>query len=166
MQFEDLKGKIAVVTGASRRQGIGAAICRTLAAQGVDLLFTTWQPYDQDQPHGLDQAGPVTLLAELQQLGIRAARLEIDLSHHEAPQQILQAVEEQLGPPTILINNAAYSTRDGYIQLDAATLDAHYAVNVRAMALLSVEFARNFRGGEHGRIINLTSGQSLGPMPG
>ena len=50
--------------------------------------------------------------------------------------------------------------------LDAQTLDAHYAVNVRAMALLSVEFARRYPGGPGGRIINFSSGQSLGPMPG
>lgn len=166
MQFDDLRGKIAIVTGASRRQGLGAAICRALAGQGVDLLFTTWQPYDRVQPHGVDRDGPNVLLEELQALGVRAARLEMDLSQVEAPLQVLQTVAEQLGPPTVLINNAAYSTRDGYTQLDAATLDAHYAVNMRAMALLSVEFARNFRSGGHGRIINLTSGQSLGPMPG
>jgi len=45
-------------------------------------------------------------------------------------------------------------------------LDAHYAVNVRAAVLLSVGFARRWKGERGGRIINLTSGQSLGPMPG
>jgi 3-oxoacyl-[acyl-carrier protein] reductase len=49
--------------------------------------------------------------------------------------------------------------------LDARTLDAHYTVNLRAAALLSVGFARRYQGGSGGRIINLTSGQSLGPMP-
>lgn len=34
--------------------------------------------------------------------------------------------------PTILVNNAVHSARDGFRHLDAATLDAHYAVNVRA----------------------------------
>ncbi len=71
-----------------------------------------------------------------------------------------------MGHPSILVNNAAYSTRDGYQRLDAATLDAHYAVNMRAMALLSVEFARRHPAGSPGRIINLSSGQSVGPMPG
>jgi 3-oxoacyl-[acyl-carrier protein] reductase len=79
---------------------------------------------------------------------------------------VLDAAAERLGAPSILVNNAAYSTRDGYEQLDAATLDAHYAVNVRAMALLSVHFARRYAGGPGGRIINLSSGQSVGPMPG
>ncbi|HJQ27891.1 MAG TPA: SDR family oxidoreductase, partial [Rubrobacter sp.] len=68
--------------------------------------------------------------------------------------------------PSILINAAAHSTRDGYEALDAETLDAHYAVNVRAMALLCVHFARRYPGGPGGRIVNFSSGQSLGPMPG
>jgi 3-oxoacyl-[acyl-carrier protein] reductase len=50
--------------------------------------------------------------------------------------------------------------------LTSELLDRHYAVNLRATALLSVEFARRFSGKGGGRIIQLTSGQSLGPMPG
>ena len=53
----DLTGRVAVVTGASRRQGIGAAICRALASHGADVLFTHWQPYDQTQPLGVDPEG-------------------------------------------------------------------------------------------------------------
>ena len=66
--------------------------------------------------------------------------------------------------PAILINNAAHSTRDGYQRLDGATLDAHYAVNLRAMALLAVEFVRRYGGYTARRIINLSSGQSHGLM--
>jgi 3-oxoacyl-[acyl-carrier protein] reductase len=50
-------------------------------------------------------------------------------------------------------------------ELTAATLDQHYAVNLRAMALLCAEFVRRYPSGRGGRIINLTSGQSLAPMP-
>jgi 3-oxoacyl-[acyl-carrier protein] reductase len=73
---------------------------------------------------------------------------------------------EALGTPAILVNNAAYDTRAGYEHLTADMLDAHYAVNLRATALLCTGFARRYRGGSGGRIINLTSGQSRGPMPG
>ena len=41
--YPDLNGKFALITGASRRNGIGAAICRALAAQGTNILFTTWK---------------------------------------------------------------------------------------------------------------------------
>jgi len=157
--------RIAVVTGASRRQGIGAAICRALAADGVDIAFTHWQTYDREMPWGADPNGPTALVTELQAQGVRAVAIEADLSQPETPAWLLDEVTTQLGPPAILVNYAAYSTRDGYARLDAATLDAHYAVNLRATALLSVELARRWPGGPGGRIINLTSGQSLGPMP-
>jgi 3-oxoacyl-[acyl-carrier protein] reductase len=97
-------------------------------------------------------------------MGVRAEGMELDLSLPDSPAKLLDAVTERLGSPSILVNNAAYSTRDGFENLDAETLDAHYAVNLRATALLSVGFARCFTGGPGGRIINLTSGQSLGPM--
>ena len=92
--------------------------------------------------------------------------MELDLSLPDSPEKLLDAVAGSLGSPSILVNNASHSTRDSYEGLDAATLDAHYAVNLRATALLSVGFARRYGGGQGGRIVNLTSGQSLGPMPG
>jgi 3-oxoacyl-[acyl-carrier protein] reductase len=157
--------RIALVTGASRRQGIGAAICRALAADGVEIAFAHWQSYDRAKPWGADPDGPAALMAELQDRGVRAVAIEADLSRPETPSWLLDEVAARLGQPAILANNAAHSTLDGFARLDAATLDAHYAVNFRATALLSVEFARRWPGGPGGRIINLTSGQSLGPMP-
>ena len=155
-----------MVTGAGRRRGIGAAVCRALATRGVDVFLTHWRSYDRRMPWGADEDGPESLLQELRVMGVRAGRLEIDLSRPDSPDELLDAVTEHLGPPSILVNNAAYSTGDGYDGLDAATLDAHYAVNLRATALLAVGFARRFGVGSGGRIINLTSGQSLGPMVG
>lgn len=161
----DLTGRIAIVTGASRRQGIGAAICRALASHGADIFFTHWRSYDRAEGSGLDADGPALLEAELRTLGVRASGLEVDLALPGAYLEVLDTAAERLGTPTILVNNAAHSTSDGYERLDAAALDAHYAVNIRAMALLSTEFARRYPGGPGGRIINLSSGQSIGPMP-
>lgn len=161
-----LQGRIALVTGVSRRQGIGAAICRILAAAGADILFTYWQAYDKTMPWGADDAVPLKLQEELQALGVRVESLEVDLSSPKAPRQVLDTVEAQLGNASILVNNAAYSVEDGFQSLDASILDATYAVNLRATALLSVEFARRYPGGLGGRIINLTSGQFKGPMLG
>ena len=166
MATNDLHEHIAIVTGASRRIGIGAAVCRALATDGADIFFTHWRSFDSMLPQGPDEDGPARLQNELQELGVRCESLEIDLSKIDAPKRILDEVELRLGSPSILINNAAYSTRDGFEVLDAATLDAHYAVNMRGTFLLTVEFARRLSDKSGGRIINLTSGQSVAPMPG
>ncbi len=65
----------------------------------------------------------------------------------------------------MLVNNAAHSVEVELERLDAAALDQHYAVNVRAAALLCAEFARRREALRGGRIVNLTSGQGLHPMP-
>lgn len=157
--------RIALVTGASRRIGIGAAICKALAAHGHDVAFTHWQPYDRQMTWGADADAPGLLVKDLEELGVRCAAIEADLSLPDAAKELLDTVEAQLGSVAVLVNNATYSTNGGYTELDAAALDAHYAVNMRGTFLLSVEFARRFTAGQGGRIINLTSGQSLGPMP-
>lgn len=161
-----LSGRVALVTGAGRGGGIGAAICRALAARGADMLFTYWKDYDREMSRDPDENGPETLREELRSMGVRAEGVEVDLSLPESPERLLDVATERLGPPSILVNNAAHSTRDGFENLYAATLDAHYAVNLRATALLCVEFARLYSGGAGGRIVNLSSGQSLGPMLG
>ncbi len=54
-------------------------------------------------------------------------------------------IEKSFGPVDMVVNNAAYSEHDGIDALSVEVLDKHYAVNVRAMALICAEFARRFR---------------------
>ncbi|WP_419956555.1 SDR family oxidoreductase [Neobacillus niacini] len=154
-----LNGNVALITGVSHESGIGAAICHKLASNGADIFFSHWCS---------DSNWVKEFEGRIREYGVRCCSLEIDLADSGAPINILEAVTAELGLPAILVNNAAHSLRDGYMNLDAKTLDDHYAVNMRATFLLSVEFARRFRQSpmSAGRIINLTSGQALGPMPG
>ena len=135
---------IALVTGAGNPRGIGAACVRALAsaARRSRSRSCPARPRADDLP---------------------GTAFTTDLSEAVAPERLMDAVTEQVGHPSVLVNNAAHSTRDGFEALDAATIDAHYAVNVRAPMLLSVLLARAER---PGRIVNLVSGQFLGPMPG
>ena len=167
MQFTDLRGKVAVVTGASRLRGIGAAICRALAGQGCAIFFTACPKYDALAfPEVSTTKDSEHLAAELRGMGVPVAFMEVDLAQPDCAVRILDAAERLLGAPSILVNNAAHSARDGFETLDASGLDAHYAVNVRGTALLSVEFARRYPYGRGGRIINLTSGQEREPLAG
>lgn len=155
----NFKNKIAIITGASSQSDIGTAICRKLASQGKNIFFTHWNS-DHDWIEEFQ--------LEIANIGVQCETLKIDLSNANAALEILDTVESKLGFPSILINNAAHSKVDGYLVLDAKTLDQHYAVNMRSNFLLCVEFARRFKKSvlNTGRIINLTSGQDLGPMPG
>jgi 3-oxoacyl-[acyl-carrier protein] reductase len=164
-----LQDKVAIITGATRRMGIGAAIARALAEAGADIFITYYRPYDAagtGGAAGFEADGPERLLEELRGMDVRAAGLEVDQSQPDLAPTLFDVVEAALGPVQILVNNAAYSTNDGIDRLTAEQMDRHYAVNVRGMALLCAEFARRWPGGESGRIINLTSGQGVGPMPG
>ncbi|MGC4105676.1 MAG: SDR family oxidoreductase [Thermomicrobiales bacterium] len=159
-----LVGKRALVTGASRSIGIGAAICRSFAKAGADVAFTHWTAYDTGM-YGSASTEPADLLAKLTLHGAKAVGIEFDLSSPTAGVDLFDLVEAELGPIDILVNNAAFSTHDTWETLSAESVDAHYQVNARATALLTVEFARRFRAAEGGRVLNFSSGQHLGPMP-
>ena len=159
--------RIAIMTGASRRQGIGAAVCRALAQAGADIFFTHWSSYDQRMPWGAEEDQPDDLQRQVRALGVRCEHLPINLAVIDAPARLLQAVQDRFGPASILVNNAVHDDVTApFDQLDATTLDAYYAVNMRGTMLLSVGFASRFAGSAGGRIINLTSGQGRGAMPG
>ncbi|MBU8880151.1 SDR family oxidoreductase [Bacillus sp. FJAT-29790] len=164
--MNQLKEKIAIITGVSRLKGIGAAICKELAEAGFHIFFTYWTEYDKKMPWSMDLDEPIKLKEELIQKGVKVSCMELDLTHFEAPEQLLSRVIEQLGYPDILINNATYSTNTDFSNLTEEELDKHYMVNIRATTLLSCKFAQKFDKELGGRIVNITSGQFQGPMPG
>jgi 3-oxoacyl-[acyl-carrier protein] reductase len=158
--------KIAIITGASRLKGIGAAICRELASKGIDIFFTYWTPYDKAMPWGIDTRELVILQEQIRESGVRCEKFEVDLADSKNIISLLNTVENKLGKPTILVNNATYSVDVSYAELSAEMLDNHYQVNIRGTMLLSAEFCKRVNQSVGGRIINITSGQSLGPMAG
>lgn len=152
---------VALVTGAGNPGGIGQAICRALASDGVQVAFTL----QAEQA----EAG-AELATELEQASGASLALEADLASPTAASEILDEVRAGLGAdPEILVNNAAVGTApgtDGFASVAAESFDRAHAVNLRAAALLAAELARRLGHRPRGRIINLTSGQGRGPMPG
>ncbi|MED3854618.1 SDR family oxidoreductase [Priestia megaterium] len=163
-----LINKIAVVTGASRAKGIGTEICRELAREGADVFFTHWSKYDRlmDYCNEDDFKWSKHLMEEIRSLGVRCESMELDLSQPDEPRKLLDEVQNKLGSPSILVNNATHSVDVDFRSIDADILDAHYNVNVRGTCLLTVEFARLIEGKHGGRIINMVSGQDKSPEPG
>ncbi len=163
--MNSLAHKVALVTGVTRRQGIGAAVALALAQAGADVYTAYYRPYDRSMPWGVEETEPEQILDALRQAGVRADGIEIDLAHPEGPRRLFNQAKERFGRVDILVNNAACSTATRVEQMTAADLDQHYAVNLRAVMLLCQEFIKGFAHTGAGRIINLTSGQGLGPMP-
>lgn len=160
-----MNNRIALVTGVSRLKGIGRAICFELASKGFDIFFTYWLPYDKNMPWSVSENEPEVILKEILDFGVRCEKMELDLSDEKAYEVLFSAVKKKLGNPLVLVNNATYSTETTIDNLTASELDKHYVINLRATTLLSLEFIKQFEFNKNGRIINLSSGQSLGQMP-
>jgi 3-oxoacyl-[acyl-carrier protein] reductase len=162
----ELRGKVALVTGVSRRAGIGAAIAAELADAGAELFVCSWCAYDATRPWASSADEPGQVLDLLRKRGATANGIELDLAAPDAASRLMDACVARCGSPDILVNNAAHWEAGGSDRVDAAQLDRHFAVNLRAATLLCSEFGRRHPVGRPGRIVNITSGQGAGPMPG
>lgn len=162
-----LRGKCVVVTGVSRRAGIGYATACRLAAYGASVYCHHFSPHDQQQPWG-DDLTAVFDGVRSQLIGdARFAEQHADLADPEAAELLIAAAVAEFGRVDALICNQALSGSDGPIgELTADQLDRHWAVNTRGSILLAQAFAAHHDDDRPGSIVFLTSGQALGPMPG
>ena len=144
--MQQLKGKAALVTGASR--GIGAAIARALAAQGADVAVSYVASADKAN----------ALVAELQTRGIRAAAFKADQADTAQVGGLVKAVTDHFGRLDILVNNAGVFVGGavGDAGADLAALDRQYAVNLFSVVPAIRAAAKVM--GEGGRIITIGSG--------
>ena len=106
------------------------------------------------------------LLADLRSLGVKAEPVEADFADSDAPRAVMAAAVQAFGHVDILVANHAYSTLGSLEELTATQIDTHLQVNVRGSLLLTQAFAAQHDGRAGGRVILMTSGQHLHPMPG
>ncbi|MFB7272351.1 SDR family oxidoreductase [Streptomyces sp. NPDC056244] len=167
-----LRGRTALVTGASRRGGIGCAVARRLAAYGASVYLHHHVPHDAGQPWGADPGGPEAVAAAVREARADPAALVVhgpgDLSGADAPATLIGTAVEALGGRLdILVANHALSGFDGTLDtIDAAMLDAHWATDTRSVILLVQAYAQ-LRATlpdrtPGGRVVMMTSGQDLG----
>ena len=157
---------VALITGASRRSGIGAAIAVQLARDGWDVATTYWRAYDGAMPWGSDPADVGWLQERLATCGAKSAAIEADLSLVESPARVFDAVEQSIGPVTALVLSHCHGVDSDILETTIASFDLHFAVNARASWLLVREFGRRFRGAQgRGRIVALTSDHVAGNLP-
>jgi 3-oxoacyl-[acyl-carrier protein] reductase len=183
-----LLGRGALVTGVSRRRGIGFAVAVRLAELGANVFIHHYSPNDAEQPWGADDLDEV-------RAGIRSALVDgatfgdlaADMADPRSPSRLVDAAVAAIGPVRILISNHAKSGGDGSLfAMTPDSLDLHWQVNARSTLLLTRYFAEQLSGTidggtapgvrpaslrpldefATGRVIWMTSGQQDGPMPG
>ena len=157
-----LAGRVALVTGASRRTAIGAAVVRRLVVDGAAVVLHAWAPADgaRADPGGTDQ-----LVEELGAAGAQLVQVNADLADPQAPARLVAAAREAFGRLDMVVANHARSVRQSLDDLTAEEIDRTYAVNTRATLLLVRAFAGQFDAGSGGRVVLFTSGQYHGVMP-
>jgi 3-oxoacyl-[acyl-carrier protein] reductase len=160
-----LKGKLALITGVSRRGSIGFGIARRLASQGADLFLHAYSPYDEMMEIQAEKNESELVLKELTEYSVTVKQQQADFMEAESPAIIIQTAIRAFGKIDILIINHTYDTLKSLESLNALEIDRHLTVNIRASLLLIQAFAKHYHGKPGGRIILLTSGQHLGPMP-
>jgi 3-oxoacyl-[acyl-carrier protein] reductase len=159
-----LIGRSALVTGVSRKSGIGFGIANRLASNGAHVLVHSFAAYDRHFPAVGEIEDPEVILSELRQHGTRIEHIEADFSDPDAPGLVIKKAVDAFGHLDILVINHTHDTLKNLEELTPAEIDLHLAVNVRAALLLIQAFRAQHRKNVGGRIIMLTSGQHLGPM--
>jgi 3-oxoacyl-[acyl-carrier protein] reductase len=140
-----LSGKVALVTGASR--GIGKAIAVALARAGADVAINYRQRAE---------AAHATR-AEIEMLGRRAIAVAADVSVASQVACLVEAVEQQLGPISILVNNAGITRPQPIDQITEQSWDEVLAINLKSVFLVTQAVLPKMRAAGWGRIINLSS---------
>lgn len=141
----DVSSETALVTGAGR--GIGLAMARALADNGAQVALA-----DKD----LERAEAAA--CSIRDSGGRALAIGLDVSEQEAIEEAYARVEAELGPVSVLINNAGVAHRDKVTRLAPETLRQVLAVNVEGAVMMAQEAARRMiRDARAGSIINISS---------
>ena len=161
----DLDGKVAIVTGAGGRHGIGRAIALRLAQEGADVVVTDIQRGPEairaeDRQAGWQ--GLPSVVGEIEALGRQGLALYSDVSDSGQVTDMVNRTLDRFGRIDILVNNAGSQPgpdRVLVVDLEEAAFDEVMRVNVKGTYLCSKAIARHMieRGGG-GKIIIISSG--------
>jgi len=121
MSARELEGKVAIVTGATRRRGLGRAIALCLAQGGADVVVTgSGLKPGRDMPRDERDSGwrgAADVAGEAKAFGVRALAMAVDVTSSAAVQRMVAETTANLGRVDILVNNATFARGDDRVPL-------------------------------------------------
>jgi 3-oxoacyl-(acyl-carrier-protein) reductase len=142
---KELQGKVCLVTGGSR--GIGRAIVEAMAAAGADVAFT--YQYSTERADAVAQS--------LSGNCVRCRAYQANVASAEEMERVIKQVTGDLGPISILVNNAGINRDKSFLKMTKAMWDEVMSVNLDGVFHTTQLVAQDMVGAGFGRIINISS---------
>lgn len=140
----DLQGQIALVTGASR--GIGRSIALSMGRQGASIVGTS-----------TSELGARGVTAALSDAGIEGRGVVLDVTHGERVLNVVNQIEENFGPISILVNNAGITRDNLLLRMKDEEWDDILETNLSSVFRVTKACLRGMVRARRGRVINVTS---------
>ncbi len=144
MDLFDLRGKVALVTGASR--GLGRAMAKGLARAGADLVLCA-----------RNQADLATVAQEIMAMGRRAVSVYLDVLDAKSVEKMLERSLQEMGSIDILVNNAGINIRKSVVELAEEEWDKVLDTNLKGYFLVGRAVGRHMMDRGGGKVINVAS---------
>ena len=144
-----LKGKVAVITGASR--GIGAAIAEKFSSQGVNVAII----------YNGNEAAAITVKENAEKNGVKAEIYKCNVANAEECKETVKAITESFGGIDILVNNAGITRDNLLISMSEEEFDDVINTNLKGCFNMIKACGRNFIKKKYGKIINISSVSAL-----
>ncbi|GAA0083975.1 2-dehydro-3-deoxy-D-gluconate 5-dehydrogenase KduD [Clostridium sp. MB05] len=143
LDFFDLDGKVAIVTGGNT--GIGMAYAEALATAGANLFVTTFDDNIQEVKKNVEA------------LGRKIVFIKGDLTNGEFRNEVVESCLKEYGKIDILVNNAGTIRRSPLLEYKSEDWDAVMNINLNAVYYLSQKVAKVMVEQKSGKIINIAS---------
>ena len=161
MSGATLRGRVALVTGASR--GIGVAVARRLAAEGAAVAVVARTLHAD--PESRLAGSLAETVAAIEAAGGRAVPIVANLADPDDRARIVPAVRDALGPVDVLVHNAAAAIYAPASEMPLRRRQTVFEVNVHAALDLAQAVLPAMRAAKRGWIVNLSSASSRYPEP-